>query len=185
MVETIDYIDQEKSNHSLRLRIAKVKKSRTRQDIRKYEKTGQINCYITCIGGYVLNIRNWIYFMQIYIIDDNEIDLIIGKKILENRDNTLSISVCQSPVEALIHLENGTMQPDVILLDWYMPELHAEDWLTRFTEELDGPIPVFILTSSINPRDKQQAEKFGVVKGFFTKPLSQSDVEIMLNIGQT
>lgn len=119
--------------------------------------------------------------MKIYIIDDNEIDLIIGKKILENKDHSLHISVCQSPVEALAHLENGDINPDAILLDWYMPELAAEDWLLRFTKEQDRAVPVYILTSSIDPKDKQQAEKFDVVKGFFTKPLSQSDVEILLN----
>lgn len=115
--------------------------------------------------------------MTIYIIDDNEIDLIIGQKLLEKRNKELNLQVCQDPVLALEQLLDASIQPDVILLDWHMPLLNADEWLARYTKHLDGSIPVYILTSSIDPRDKQKAEEFGVVKGFFSKPINQTHMD--------
>lgn len=118
--------------------------------------------------------------MKIYIIDDNEIDLIVGRKLLERRDDQLSISVCQDPTLALEEISNASIQPDVILLDWHMPVLNAQDWLTRYTQQLKASIPVYILTSSIDPRDKQRIEEFEVVQGFFSKPLNQAHIDEIL-----
>lgn len=118
--------------------------------------------------------------MKIYIIDDNEIDLIIGRKLLERRNDQLNIEVCQDPTLALAQIFNASIEPDVILLDWHMPVLNAQDWLTQYTEQLKASIPVYILTSSIDPKDRQRTEKFEVVKGFFSKPLNQGHIDEIL-----
>ncbi len=118
--------------------------------------------------------------MTIYIIDDNEIDLIIGQKLLERRSSTFNIIVCQNPNLALKQILEETIQPDVILLDWFMPTLPAEEWLTQYSQQQKVNIPIYILTSSINPRDQQKAEKFKVVKGFFSKPLQQHHIDEIL-----
>lgn len=124
--------------------------------------------------------------MTIYIIDDNEIDLIIGQKLLERRDKELNLQVCQDPVLALEQLLDGSIQPDVILLDWHMPLLNADQWLTRYNQHLGASIPVYILTSSIDPRDQQKVEVFEAVKGFFSKPLTQTHMdEILKNQGKS
>lgn len=118
--------------------------------------------------------------MNIYIIDDNEIDLIIGQKLLERKNDQLNIEVCRDPVLALEQILNASIQPDVIILDYHMPILNAEGWLTRYTEQLKVPVPVYILTSSIDLRDKQKVEKFDVVQGFYTKPLTDNDIKEIL-----
>lgn len=119
--------------------------------------------------------------MNIYLIDNNEIDLLIGKKLLEYRDASVSTTVCQSAVKALLDLMHKTIQPDAILLDWHTAELSAEEWLTYYSSQIDQQVPVYILTASIDPRDRQKAEQFEVVKGFFTKPFSQSDIDYLLS----
>lgn len=118
--------------------------------------------------------------MNIYIIDDNEIDLIIGQKLLERKNDQLNIEVCRDPVLALEQILNASIQPDVIILDYHMPILNAEGWLARYTEQLKVPVPVYILTSSIDLRDRQKAEKFDIVQGFFTKPLTDNDIKEIL-----
>lgn len=118
--------------------------------------------------------------MNIYIIDDNEIDLIIGRKLLERKNNQLKIEVCQDPALALAQISNTSIEPDVILLDWHMPILNAAEWLARYIEQSNASIPVYILTSSIDPRDRKKTEKFKIVKGFFIKPLTDHHIDKIL-----
>lgn len=121
--------------------------------------------------------------MKIHLIDDNEIDLIVGRKLLERSNKQFKISVCQDPVLALKEILNASIQPDAILLDWRMPLLDAQDWLSIYIKEKrDSSIPIYILTSSIDLRDKKKAEKFEAVQGFFTKPIQQHHInEILKN----
>lgn len=118
--------------------------------------------------------------MNICIIDDNEIDLFIGQKLLERSNRGFNIEVCQNPVIALEQILDEAIQADAILLDYHMSLLNAEAWLIQYTQQTDTAIPVFILTSSIHPRDKQKAEAFQVVHGFFSKPLQQHHIEQIL-----
>lgn len=78
---------------------------------------------------------NQTIYMTIYIIDDNAIDLIIGQKILEKTNSDFNIVVCQDPQLALQQILDGSVQPYVILLDWFMPVLPAEEWLKRYSEQ--------------------------------------------------
>lgn len=119
--------------------------------------------------------------MTIYIIDDNEIDLIIGQKMLERRNSDLHIEVCQNPELALEQILKGVIRADVILLDWFMPLMPAEQWLKRYSEQEQITIPVYILTSSVNPIDRQKAEAFAIVEGFFSKPLQQHHIDKILH----
>lgn len=120
--------------------------------------------------------------MKIYLIDDNEIDLIVGRKLLEKSNNHFNISVCQNPVLALEEILSASIRPDAILLDWRMPVLNAQDWLSIYSKEKrETSIPIYILTSSIDLRDKMKAEEFEAVQGFFTKPIQQHHIDIILN----
>lgn len=119
--------------------------------------------------------------MKIYLIDDNEIDLIVGRKLLEKSNSQFNISVCQDPVLALEEILSASIRPDAILLDWRMPVLNAQDWLSIYSKEKrETSIPIYILTSSIDLRDKQKAEEFEAVQGFFTKPIKQDHIDEIL-----
>ncbi len=65
--------------------------------------------------------------------------------------------------------------PDAILLDLNMPGIDGWQFLERL-KRLPGvdakSIPVFIVTSSIDPNDTYRSEQYAEVKGFFSKPIS-------------
>jgi PAS domain S-box-containing protein len=74
-------------------------------------------------------------------------------------------------VDYLATLEPDTA-PDVILLDFEMPHLNGLEvikWVRLNFIERD--VPVYLLTSSCDPRDRQLAEEAGVTKYFFKTAL--------------
>ncbi|MEK6481822.1 response regulator [Catalinimonas sp. 4WD22] len=118
--------------------------------------------------------------MHIYLIDNDEVDLIIGKKFLQILAPEAEVSTFQNPLKALSKLISSTSQPDVIILDWYMNELDAEAWIEYYITQVKDLAPVYIYTASINPQDKQKADSFEIVKGFYVKPFSKSAIEKIL-----
>lgn len=110
------------------------------------------------------------------LIDDNKIDQLIYKRIIDRSDNvgeTLSFLLAQ---DALDYLKSGAQpQPDLILLDINMPRMNGFEFLEAATDQL-GPdfCPVIVmLTTSLDPRDQQRAGNFAAIKRFLNKPLTQ------------
>lgn len=83
------------------------------------------------------------------------------------------------PGEALEYfetiLENKELEvPDVIFLDINMPKIDGWMFLERYNSLSIPKTPIVImLTTSLNPKDKQRAEESQLVHGFITKPLAK------------
>ena len=79
--------------------------------------------------------------------------------------------------------------PDVIFLDLFMPGFNGFNFLDRFRKlypAIDKTIHIFIISCSINPADKINAEKYPFVKGYFLKPVNMNTLKnIALAYGQT
>jgi CheY-like chemotaxis protein len=116
---------------------------------------------------------------EILIIDDDPINNLICEKILQLKGISSNSFSFTSATEALEFLEQqvGEM-PSAILLDLNLPELDGWQFLEKF-KSLNIKTPIFILTSSIDPRDKNRSESYTDVKGFFTKPLIDGSLEIL------
>lgn len=121
---------------------------------------------------------------RILLVDDNPIDLLVHRKMLEKAGMT-AVHSANSGQEALQYLDDcaATGQyPDVLLLDIHMPVMGGLEFLARyFTREGWRPsgMKIILLTSSIDPMDRLQAASFGV-NTFLEKPLNLEKLLLML-----
>lgn len=112
----------------------------------------------------------------ILLVDDNPIDLLVHRKILDKAGMT-AVRSAGSGQEALQCLDDcvATGQyPDVLLLDMHMPVMGGLEFLAQYcTRESWRPsgLKIILLTSSIDPVERLQAASLGVTT-FLEKPLN-------------
>jgi len=118
-------------------------------------------------------------YKSVLLVDDSYIDTLINRKIMENSGFAEQITVLHSPGEAICFLEKYLSEkqgiPDAIFLDIRMPEMSGFDFLQKLYL-LDGfresKIKIYILSSSLDPRDLRRTEESALVKKFISKPLT-------------
>lgn len=128
------------------------------------------------------------------VIDDDEPTNFINNMIIEEACCTNHLEIIDSGIEALRYLQksyeveqqqNSLIPPDLIFLDINMPRMNGWEFLDEYKKLKNGFIkkPVIImLSTSINPDDKQRAESTPEVAGFENKPLTE---EMILRIIKT
>ena len=116
---------------------------------------------------------------RVLIIDDDPIHQRITQ-ILIARDNIFDEFISYTQAGKALSLRKEKLKwpdnlPDVILLDLNMPGVDGWDFLELFATielELKTVIRIFIVTSSVNEKDRIRSMVFSSVKGFISKPLS-------------
>lgn len=123
----------------------------------------------------------------IVLIDDDEPTNFLHKRVIDRHQCAEKVVVFQDAEEALAFLsapEAGNYpQPDLILLDINMPGMNGWEFMAAYENlPLDqrGHIVVMMLTTSLNPDDKAQADSISGVKGFLSKPLTKSLLDEIL-----
>jgi CheY-like chemotaxis protein len=116
----------------------------------------------------------------VMLIDDNETDNFIHKRVIELTGFSKNIVVKNSGKSALEYIEshksNIANLPDVIFLDINMPIVDGFVFLfeyENFPEEVKQKCKIAILSSSDNKRDIDRIVDNEYVINFITKPLSE------------
>lgn len=113
-----------------------------------------------------------------YIIDDDEILVMLVQMQMQKNGAFSAVETFCNGEDALTHLKaeikaNASL-PAFILLDLNMPIMDGWQFLEEYVQlSLPREIPVFIATSSIDPKDIEKAKKYSVVKGYVMKPIDQ------------
>ena len=116
---------------------------------------------------------------KVFIIDDDPIHQRIAQIIIEKYqlfDEFISYTEAEKALKFLKeNLKNTQSLPDIILLDLNMPVVDGWEFLEVFEslhKDLDKAIRIFIVTSSVDEKDKLRAQVYSSVKGFISKPLT-------------
>jgi len=129
---------------------------------------------------------------EIWIIDDNDIDVLIGTKTVERYDSTIIVHSFTKPTEALNLLKQKTVQagnklPDLIFLDLYMPLIDGWQFLKEFQNIMANAqtnptkIQIVVTSSTPNEREIPKHSEYAEVIGHIMKPIDIERVKKIKN----
>lgn len=121
------------------------------------------------------------------IIDDDKIYVNLVKKIIEIKKLSENLIIFKNGKEALDYfkdiMENVTDEdklPDIIFLDLNMPVMDGWEFLNEFIKiknNLNKKITLYVVSSSIDPRDLERAKSFNLVTDYLIKPIELKKFE--------
>jgi DegV family protein with EDD domain len=115
---------------------------------------------------------------RILIVDDNDMNLEVGRRLLEGTDMTVDLA--SSGQEALrLTLRN---RYDVILMDHLMPEMDGSECFAKIRSQKGGMnlnVPVIAFTANAGSEVVEMCNRTGF-DGYLVKPVSGHELEDML-----
>lgn len=123
---------------------------------------------------------------DVCIIDDDHIFIYGIKRLMKEVNFGEDILVYENGKEALTglrqHLEAGNKLPSIIFLDLNMPIMNGWDFLDDFCKtnasELNDTV-VYIISSSVDPRELVRIKSYPIVKDYILKPVTINDLEVI------
>ena len=109
------------------------------------------------------------------LIDDDEDDNYFHQIVLRKMDITDRVEIAQTGLAALDYLIKESDIPDIIFLDINMPGMNGWEFLDeykRLAVSQKAAVIIIMLTTSMNPLDKEKAEKIPEISGFESKPMT-------------
>lgn len=123
------------------------------------------------------------YKKLVMLVDDNETDNFIHRRVLEMGNFSKNIIVKNSGKSALEYLEanqsNPELIPEVIFLDINMPIVDGFVFLFEFEsfpDSIKNNSKIIVLSSSDNKKDIDRIVDNDYVIHFITKPLSEDSI---------
>lgn len=113
---------------------------------------------------------------KIFIVDDDEIFLLIAKANLLHVCGEIEIVTASNGEEALKKI--SASKPNIVFLDINMPIMNGWEFLEALSDiPKTDSYEIFITTSSVDPTDKRKAASHPLVKGYIEKPLSPEKIQ--------
>ncbi len=106
---------------------------------------------------------------KILLLDDDPINNYVNQKFIEKTHPGSDVTEFLEAGQALNYLKENT--PDLIFLDIDLPHINGWQFLHQY-QHFPNKSKIVILTSSIDPTDKERALAYDCVDGFIVKPLN-------------
>ena len=123
--------------------------------------------------------------MRAWLIDDDNVTNMLNRYYLEVHFPHLQIELFSKAKTALDDLIIKAKETDFIFLDINMPEMNGWEFLDAIAEAASLPqrFPkIYMLSSSLDPADKERAETHQFVEGFLSKPLESVELEFLAQV---
>ncbi len=115
-------------------------------------------------------------FDRFLVVDDSAIDSFITTRVLQKAQLVAQVDTVANGEAALAYMrrcQSARQYPEVVLLDIDMPVISGFDFLEQCSAEgllNDALVKIIMLTSSIHPKDQQQATTYPITD-YLIKPL--------------
>ena len=122
------------------------------------------------------------------IIDDDKIYVNLIRKVIETRKLSKNLLEFNNGKEALdyfkqVFSDRDTEKiPSIIFLDLNMPIMDGWQFLEHFVQiqrPINKSIILYIISSSINPKDIAKAGTLESISGYIVKPVKPRELEIL------
>ena len=118
------------------------------------------------------------------LVDDDELTNTISRLLIKKALPTIEIVDFVWPEQGLHYIEtaynNDIPTPSILLLDINMPIMSGWDFLEKYgllDKKIKDQITIYLLSSSVDDRDKGFAADNKYVKQYVVKPITLSTVE--------
>ncbi|MCR5234212.1 MAG: response regulator, partial [Lachnospiraceae bacterium] len=150
-----------------------------KQEVSDHTKVGELNIHNQqMVKRNVYESRFFAPEVRILIVDDNEMNLEVERRLLEDTD--MAIDVAKSGKEALEMSDQ--VHYDVIFMDHLMPGMDGIECLEALRSQMGGlnrNTPVIILTANAGSENRELYNKVGF-DGYLVKPVSGEAMEEIL-----
>jgi len=108
----------------------------------------------------------------LYVEDDEDIQRIVRMSL--ERIGKLSVEIVGNSMNAIEAMK--AYQPDLVMLDWMMPEMDGPTLFRMTKEDSDvADLPVVFITAKASSRELEELIRMGA-KGTISKPFSPKDL---------
>lgn len=125
--------------------------------------------------------------INVCIVDDDDIYQFTMKVTIRNIPTVKSTHVFTDGAQALEYIINNKNDkdalPDIIFLDINMPVMDGFQFMDEFADllpKLNKPIQVYLVSSSIDPKDIRKAKRNDAITDYLIKPLKSEQVKNIL-----
>ncbi|WBU90444.1 response regulator [Cellulophaga omnivescoria] len=122
------------------------------------------------------------------IIDDDPIFVYGTKRIMKEVGFSEEIEVFENGLDAIEELTQKSIVekklPRLIFLDLNMPIMNGWEFLDDFIkipEHIRKDVVIYIVSSSIDPRDIERVKTYDIVTDYILKPVTPKDLKNMLD----
>ncbi len=117
---------------------------------------------------------NWLLDVHVLLVDDSDINLDVGRRLLEKEG--ARVRTCVHGGEAVAMLRGDATSFDVVLMDIQMPEMDGFEATKVIRRELGlTQLPILALTAGALSEERRKAEEAGM-NAFLTKPLDPASL---------
>ncbi len=129
-------------------------------------------------------------YNEFIIIDDDEINNLLCRMIIEKTYNKARIIDFTDPREGFDYIVNTYSKTNsdtnaILFLDINMPVLDAWDFLELYEnidENIKNRVKIHILSSSVNKHDMVRAQSNKNVEYYLIKPLTQESIKLIVYV---